>query len=66
MIIGRTNLKTELTNPDQNLSKERYYFISRLSRNCLIQSKIDSLPVSLNKIIKHYGWKVIPYKKLKS
>ena len=65
MIIGRTNFKTELANPDQNLSKERYYFISRLSRNCLIQSKIDSLPVSLNKIIKHYGWKVISYKKIK-
>ena len=65
MIIGRTNCKAELTNPEQSLSKERYYFISHLSRDCLIKSKINSLPVSLNTIVKYFKLKVISYKKIK-
>lgn len=66
MIIGRTNFNDEKTNPDQKLNKERYFFISHLSRSCLIKSKITGLPVSLNKIIKFYGWRVISYSILKN
>lgn len=65
MIIGRTNLNAENEDPEKNINKYRYYFISHLSRDCLLKSNINVLPVCLNAIIKNYGWKVIAYSKVK-
>lgn len=66
MIIGKTryNLDFQLNN-GFDIEKQRYYFISRFSRKCLLECNIDSLPVSLNLIIKHFKIKMVTYSSLK-
>lgn len=64
MIIGKTRRGLENVEPKVNLTKEKYYYLSRVCRVFIIENKIKELPISLNKIIKNNKWKTIPYSKL--
>lgn len=64
MLIGRTRKGIEELEPSIRLTKDKYFFLSDLCMNFLIDNNIKELPVSLNKIIKNNNWKTIPYSKL--
>lgn len=66
MIIGRTQLNAEHVNYESSLSAKNYYYISHLSRQCIIDNSTTKLPVNLNKIIINNNWKVVTYDKLKT
>lgn len=65
MIIGRTNVNAELHLKNNKLSREKYFVISHLVRDFIIDNAINTLPVCLNSIIKKNKWKIVPYGKLK-
>lgn len=65
MIIGRTNIFAEHRSNINNLTKQRYYYISHLARDFILKNKVFLLPINLNSIIKFNHWKVIRYSKLK-
>lgn len=66
MIIGRTKLNVEQYYQKSTLSAKKYYYISHLSRQCLIENNITELPITLSQIIINNHWKLIQYEKLKS
>lgn len=66
MIIGRTNIFAEVRSNNTLLTKQKYFYISHLTRDFIIYNKISSLPVNLNSILKFNKWKVISYSKLKN
>lgn len=66
MIIGRTRKGDDFSGKSSStLSKEKYYYISHLSRECLIRCGITRLPVSLSDVVKKLNIRTIKYSKLK-
>ena len=66
MIIGRTRLNIEYLSLENSISIKKYYYISHLSRQCLIDNNITKLPITLTQIISNNNWKLIQYEDLKS
>ena len=66
MIIGRTILNIEYSYKEDSLSIQKYYHISHLSRQCLIDNNVTELPVTLTQIISNNNWKLVQYEQLKS
>lgn len=65
MIIGRTNIFAEDRSDKNTLTKQKYYYISHLTRGFIIKNNFFSLPINLNSIVKLNQWKVIPYSRLR-
>jgi len=65
MIIGRTNIFAENRSNRNTLTKQKYFYISHLTRDFILKNKIFSLPINLNSIVNFNKWKVIKYSKLK-
>lgn len=66
MIIGKTRNNLDFQTASLGyISKQKYYHISHFSRECLLECEIDCLPVSLNKIVKHFNIKTVTYSALK-
>ena len=64
MIIGRTNRLAELRSNKNTLTKSRYYYISHLARDFIMDNCICTLPVDLFYIIRKNNWKIIKYSSL--
>lgn len=67
MIIGKTRNNLDFQTKDFGyINKQKYYYISHFSRECLLKCNIRSLPVSLNAIVKHFNIKTITYSSLQN
>lgn len=66
MIIGRTNKFAELRSNKNILTKSRYYYISHLARDFILNNSVKTLPVDLFSIIKKNKWRVVRYSSLLS
>lgn len=64
--IGRTKNNLEYQIDNKTLTKNEYYYISRIARDFLIENSISSLPICLNDILRKNNWVAISYSKLKT
>lgn len=65
MIIGRTSTSAETNSKFNYLSKQKYFLISHIARDFIIENTIFTLPVNLSKIVQNNCWKTVRYSKLK-
>ena len=65
MIIGRTDNNAENRSNINALSRHKYFVISHLVRDFMIQNDIQELPVCLNNLLKKNNWGVVSYTKLR-
>lgn len=65
MIIGRTSKTCEANSNINFLTKSRYYHISQLARNFLLENNIKSLPIKFFEIVKSNQWNIIKFSMIK-